>query len=142
VNQAKLATKLKICNGCKQIPFEIKLTNFGNARTQYTFKLTNKPTGPWNAVLPEVLVVDSPSSGPGNSSADAVVIVYPGHGEGAYTLVITPSATADPSKVGNPLTMTFLARDDGVLSRISPAPDVLPLVLALAGLAVVARRSR
>lgn len=143
VNQVKLTTKLKQSGPQKQVPFDLEITNFGNARTQYTFELSNKPTsGKWNAILPEVLLVDSPNSGQGSSVSTATFTVATpfkngwNNLEGAYQLTIKPSAADDPSKAGNPLTANMLVRVRGVY-----VPGLEPMVLlgAVLGSALLLR---
>jgi hypothetical protein len=142
VNQVKLNTKLKQSGPQKQVPFEMEISNFGNARTQYTFELTNKPTGKWNAILPEVLLVDSPNSGAGSSqTTTSFTVATPfkngwNNLEGAYQVTIKPSSADDPSKAGNPLTANMLVRVRGVY-----VPGLEPAIMlgAILGSALVLR---
>lgn len=142
VNQVKLSTKLKQSGPQKQVPFQMDITNFGNARTQYTFELTNKPSGKWNAILPEVLLVDSPNTGQGTPTTTTTFTVATpfkngwNNIEGAYQLTIKPSAADDPTKVGNPMTANMLVRVRGVY-----VPGLEPAVLlaAVLGSALVLR---
>ena len=141
-NQVKLSTKLKQSGPQKQVPFEMEITNFGNARTQYTFELANKPTGKWNAILPEVLLVDSANSGAGASKTTTTFTVATpfkngwNNIEGAYQLTIKPSAVDDPSQTGNPMTANMLVRVRGVY-----VPGLEPAVMlaAMLGSALVLR---
>lgn len=143
VSQAKVSSKLHSCDAPCRVDIPIEVTNFGNARTQYTFQLASEPSGSgWTAALPDVLLIDSPNSGQGAPVATVVlqIGVPRAAGEGSYQIVVTPSAADDPGKVGNPLTVNVLVRDTSVLGKATPLPGVVPLVLALAGLAVAFRR--
>ncbi len=142
LNQVKVATKLKQSGPQKQVPFEMEITNFGNARTQYTFELGASPSGKWNAILPEVLLLDSPVSGQGSPTNTAVFTVATpfkngwNNLEGSYQIVIKPSSADDPTKEGNPLTANMLVRVRGVY-----VPGLEPVVMlgALLGSALVLR---
>lgn len=142
VNQVKLASKLKQSGPQKQVPFEMEVTNFGNARTQYTFELGASPSGKWNAILPEVLLLDSPNSGQGSPTNTAIFTVATpfkngwNNLEGAYQIVVKPASADDPSKTGNPLTANMLVRVRGVY-----VPGLEPMVLlgAVLGSALLLR---
>jgi hypothetical protein len=142
VNQVKLSTKLKQSGPQKQVPFEMEITNFGNARTQYTFELTGEPGGKWQEILPEVLLVDSPNTGQGSPvSTTTFTIATPfkngwNNIEGSYQLTIKPSAADDPTKAGNPLTANMLVRVRGVY-----VPGLEPAIMlgALLGSALLLR---
>lgn len=146
VNQVKLSSKLKQSGPQKQVPFEMEVTNFGNARTQYTFEIGNEPSkGKWNAILPEVLLLDSPNSGQGSPTNTAVFTVATpfkngwNNEEGAYQIVVKPASADDPSKVGNPLTANMLVRVRGVY-----VPSLEPALMlgALMGAVLLARLSK
>lgn len=142
VNQVKLASKLKQSGPQKQVPFEMEVTNFGNARTQYTFELGSEPGGKWQEILPEVLLLDSPNSGQGSPTNTAVFTVATpfkngwNNEEGSYQIVVVPSAADDPSKTGNPLTANMLVRVRGVY-----VPGLEPALMlgALLGSALLLR---
>lgn len=142
LNQVKLASKLKQSGPQKQVPFEMEITNFGNARTQYTFELGAGPSGKWNALLPEVLLLDSPNSGQGSPTNTAIFTVATpfkngwNNEEGAYQILIKPSAADDPQKAGNPLTANMLVRVRGVY-----VPGLEPAIMlgALLGSALLLR---
>jgi hypothetical protein len=142
LSQVQLASKLKQSGPQKQVPFEMTITNFGNARTQYTFELGAQPGGKWNALIPEVLLLDSPNSGQGSPTNTAVFTVATpfkngwNNEEGAYQIVIKPSAADDSSKTGNPLTANMLVRVRGVY-----VPGLEPFVLlgAILGSALLLR---
>lgn len=142
VNQVKVASKLKQASPQKQVPFEMEITNFGNARTAYVFELGAAPGGKWNAILPEVLLLDSPNSGQGSPTNTAIFTVATpfkngwNNLEGSYQIVIKPSSADDPTKVGNDLTANMLVRVRGVY-----VPSLEPVVMlgALIGSALVFR---
>jgi hypothetical protein len=143
VNQVKLTSKLKQSGPQKQVPFDLEITNFGNARTQYNFELTNRPEGgKWNAILPEVLLVESPNSGQGSPTTTTTFTVATpfkngwNNLEGSYQLTIKPAAADDPSKTGNSLTANMLVRVRGVY-----VPGLEPFVLlgAVLGSALLLR---
>lgn len=143
VNQVKLASKLKQSGPQKQVPFEMEVTNFGNARTQYIFEIGAEPSkGKWNAILPEVLLLDSPNSGQGSPTNTAVFTVATpfkngwNNEEGAYQIVIKPASADDPSKTGNPLSANMLVRVRGVY-----VPSIEPFVMlgAILGSALLLR---
>jgi hypothetical protein len=142
VNQVQLSSKLKQSTPQKQVPFELEITNFGNARTQYTFELTGDPGGKWQQILPEVLLVESPNTGQGSPVATTTFTVATPYKngwnniEGSYQLTIKPSAADDPTKAGNPLTANMLVRVRGVY-----VPGLEPMVMlgALLGSALLLR---
>ena len=142
VNQVKVASKLKQSGPQKQVPFEMEITNFGNARTQYTFELGTQPGGKWQQILPEVLLLDSPNSGQGSPTNTAVFTVATpfkngwNNIQGSYQIVVKPSASDDPTKAGNPLTANMLVRVRGVY-----VPGLEPMVLlgAVLGSALLLR---
>lgn len=142
LNQVQVATKLKQAGPQKQVPFELEITNFGNARTQYLFEITNAPGGKWNALPPEVMLLDSPNAGTGSPTNTAVFTVATpfkngwNNDEGAYTITISPSAADDPEKVGNPLTANILVRVRGVYV---PGLEPFVMVAAILGTALVLR---
>jgi hypothetical protein len=140
VGQAKLSSSLVRCSSCDRVVVPIELTNFGNARTQYGFEWASTPSG-WDGRLPEVILVESPNSGHGPSNATVEVVVSGGGGEGAFVLVVQPSAADDPAKQGNPLTVNFLVRDTSLVGRATPMPPVAWLALVLVALAL-GRRGR
>lgn len=142
VNQVKLTSKLKQSGPQKQVPFDMEITNFGNARTQYTFELGNQPGGKWQQILPEVLLLDSPNSGQGSPTNTAVFTVATPYKngwnniQGSYQIVVKPSAADDPTKTGNPLTANMLVRVRGVY-----VPGLEPTIMlgALLGSALLLR---
>jgi hypothetical protein len=134
-NQVKVPSKLRQCSPCGHVPVEVEITNFGNARTQYTFTVVNKPSSGWDLHLPDALLLDAQASG-------KAVLEAGGHGgEASFQVVVRPSAAADPQKQGDPLTFNFLVRDTSLASRASPAPGALLSGLALVGLALSRRRA-
>ncbi|MFA5944522.1 MAG: hypothetical protein WC876_08670 [Candidatus Thermoplasmatota archaeon] len=143
LNQVKVATKLKQSGPQKQVPFEMEVTNFGNARTQYLFELAAKPDGDkWSTILPEVLLLESPNSGAGSPTNTAIFTVATPYKngwnnlQGSYQILIKPSAADDPTKEGNPLTANMLVRVRGVY-----VPGLEPTLMlgALLGSALLLR---
>lgn len=142
--QAKVATKLKQAGPQKQVPFELELTNFGNARTQVNFEILNSPGGKkWNALLPDVIILESPNSGQGATTQTATFTVATpfkngwNNEEGAYTLSIKPEAADNPEKKGSELTANVLVRVRGVYV---PGFEPVALLGAVAAAAMLARR--
>jgi hypothetical protein len=142
LNQVKVASKLKQSGPQKQVPFEMEITNFGNARTAYVFEVTSKPGGSWNDLPPEVLLLDSPNSGQGSNVNTAIFTVATpfkngwNNLEGAYTVTIKPSAADNPEKSGTPLTANMLVRVRGVY-----VPSIEPILMlgAMMGSALLLR---
>jgi uncharacterized protein (TIGR03382 family) len=141
-NQVKLASKLQQCAPGGQADYEVEITNFGNARTQYTFEVASKPGGEWSIDLPEPVVLERPTSTDGTSTRVMLMVTCTGlNSEGAFMVVVTPVSADDPSKEGNPLMMNLLARSRGAVPV--PIPDLGPLLpLALLGAALVLARRR
>lgn len=142
LNQVKVASKVKQAGPQKQIPFEMEITNFGNARTQYTFELGATPKGKWNPILPEVLLLESPNSGAGSPTNTAIFTVATpfkngwNNEQGSYQVVIKPSAAVDATKIGNTITANMLVRVRGVY-----VPGLEPIVMlgAILGSALLLR---
>lgn len=143
LNQVKVATKLKQSGPQKQVPFEMEVTNFGNARTSYLFEIGNQPKSTkWNELLPEVLLLDSPNSGQGSNVNTAIFTVATpfkngwNNDEGSYQILIKPAAADDNTLTGTPLTANVLVRVRGVY-----VPSLEPLVMlgAILGSALILR---
>lgn len=137
INQVKLASKLQVCIGPCEATFDLAVTNFGNARTQYTFALASQPADEgWSAAAPDALVLDPAAT----ATVPFTVHGPSGDREGAFQIVIQPTAVDDPTKQGNALTANMLMRvhprDDG---RDVPSPGSA-VTLLLMGLALLARR--
>lgn len=142
--QAKVATKIQQAGPQKEVPFSIELTNFGNARTQVSFEITNAPAGErWTAVVPDNIILDSPNGGgEGKTSDNAVFTVSTpykngwNNEQGAYQITIRPTSADVPDKQGNPLAANVLVRVRGVY-----VPSLEPVIMlgALVGSAFVLR---
>jgi len=136
VSQAKLARKLGACDACA-LPFQVTVTNLGNARTHYVAQVVNQPAG-WTIDLPDSIVL-----APGASADLAFVVHMHGTaGEGAYTVVLHPSSADDPAKAGEPLAIQFLARNTSILAKAAPAPAAPGLAVLLLAAAVACARRR
>lgn len=145
--QAKVNSKLKTAGPQKNVPFDIELSNFGNARTQVSFEVGERPSGKrWNALLPDNLILDSPNGGGEGKTSDTttftVATTYKNgwnNEQGAFQVIMKPSSADQPEKVGNPITANVLVRVRGVY-----IPTLEPLLMlgAVLGVALVARLSR
>ena len=141
--QATVQSQLKQSGPYKQVPFQIELTNFGNARTQVRFELTNEPPGgKWDAILPTQLILESPNTGltPTQGTATLTISTTYKNGwnneQGAYGIAIKSVAADSPDKVGNELSTNFLVRVRGIY-----VPSLEPVVMlgALLGCAFLLR---
>lgn len=136
VNQLRLDQKLVQCKECGALPFQLTLSNFGNARTHYEFEVGTQPATGWTLTLPGPVTLDAGAS-------QTVTATAGGHGgEGAFQVVVRPSSADDPSKTGEPLQATFLVRDISTGSKASPFPGAAPLLAGLALLAAALSRRR
>ncbi len=144
--QAKVATKLQQAGPQKQVPFDIELSNFGNARTQVNFALGAAPeAGKWNTLLPEPIILDSPNTGEGTTTDTATFTVATpfkngwNNEEGAFQVVMKPVAADQADKLGNEVTANVLVRVRGVY-----VPTLEPMVMlgAILGAGLVARMRR
>jgi hypothetical protein len=140
VNQVKAEQKLRACSPCRDAPIEMQVTNFGNARTVYTFALATQLPAGWSVTLPGPIALDRAATSRG-TTATATLHVTGGHGQIALAVVAKPAAADDPGKAGAPMTLNLQVRDESLLSRAAPAPGPL-LPLALLALAAVAVRRR
>ncbi|MEK6985657.1 MAG: hypothetical protein AABX89_04670 [Candidatus Thermoplasmatota archaeon] len=118
--QAKLVDKILEAGPQKSIPFQIELTNFGNAQTKVRFQLATEDVGKWNPVLPDITTLDSTASGGGAvSSTVPFSIATPfkngwNNEEKSFQLTMTPIATQDETRTGTPIDATVLARVRGI----------------------------
>ncbi|MFO1532230.1 MAG: hypothetical protein ABR562_00805 [Thermoplasmatota archaeon] len=136
--QAQVASRTILTAPGEPARFDVVVKNFGNAQTKVTFALADEPTDGWVIDLPEPLVLDSPSGAVANVTA---VLTVTGSGDGAFTnkempltLVLTPLAAADGTKVGDKVSVNLTARVRGT-------PDAGPLLgIVLLTAAAVARR--
>jgi hypothetical protein len=144
--QANVANgKLKTTGPQKEVPYQLELTNFGNAKTVVNFAITNEPSGgKWEALAPEQVTLNTEQSGLGNRQTIPFIVstTYKNgwnNAVGGYTLELTPSAFIDAEQKGTPTQVNVLARVRGVY-----VPGVEPLVLlaAIVGAAFVARMTR
>ena len=120
--------------------FVVEVSNFGNAATQVSFATqpAAAPAG-WSWEAPAPVILGTPNLGEANTAN--VTFEVTGDGDGAWTnkelplmLTMTPSAAAEPGKVGTPITVSVFPRALG-----TPGPDAFA-VLAILGGALVARR--
>lgn len=123
----------------KQIPYEIEVTNIGNARTQVTFELADEPSGKWQSILPEVVVLE-----PGTTLTAIFTVATPfGNGynsdRGHYAIRLLPAAADDPTLTADPIEVELRASAQG---WYVPGPSPLMLLAGLALAALAVRRLR
>lgn len=144
--QANVANgKLKTTGPQKEVPYQLELTNFGNAKTVVAFAIMDEPaSGKWEALAPEQVTLNTEQSGLGNKQTIPFIVstTYKNgwnNAIGGYTLELTPSAFIDPESKGTPTTVNVLARVRGVY-----VPGVEPFVMlaALVGSALILRAQR
>ena len=144
--QANVANgKLKTTGPQKEVPYQLELTNFGNAKTVVNFRISDEPKGGnWEALAPEQITLNTEQSGLGNKQTIPFIVstTYKNgwnNAVGGYTLELTPVAFIDQEQKGTPTTVNVLARVRGVY-----VPGVEPLVMlaAIVGAALVARLTR
>lgn len=144
--QANVANgKLKTTGPQKEVPYQLELTNFGNAKTVVNFAITNEPSGgKWEALAPEQVTLNTEQSGLGNKQTIPFIVstTYKNgwnNAVGGYTLELTPSAFIDAEQKGTPTQVNVLARVRGVYV---PGVEPFVLVAAVLGAALVARLAR
>lgn len=144
--QANVANgKLKTTGPQKEVPYQLELTNFGNAKTVVNFAITNEPNGgKWEALAPEQVTLNTEQSGLGNKQTIPFIVstTYKNgwnNAVGGYTLELTPSAFIDAEQKGNPTQVNVLARVRGVYV---PGIEPFVMVAAILGAALVARMGR
>lgn len=144
--QANVANgKLKTTGPQKEVPYQLELTNFGNAKTVINFRIADEPSGGnWEALAPEAITLNTEQSGLGNRQTIPFLVstTYKNgwnNAVGGYTLELTPIAFNDPEQKGTPTTVNVLARVRGVY-----VPGVEPFVMlaAIVGAALVTRLTR
>ena len=144
--QATVNTLLKQAGPQKQVPFQVDLTNFGNARTKISFELISEPkSGRWQPLVPTQLYLESPNSGltPTQNQATFTVSTTYKNGwnniEGSFQVNMKSEAADVPEKPGDEQLMNFVVRVRGVY-----VPTLEPLLMlgALVGSAFVARLAR
>ena len=72
--EAKTDLKLKQGGPQKQIPFALEVTNFGNGQTQVFFELKEKPSGKWQGLVPDLLLLDHQDGGRSSSASTTRVL--------------------------------------------------------------------
>lgn len=141
--QATVSKQLQQSGPYKNVPFQIDLANFGNARTQISFETVTEPKGgKWNAILPTQMILESPNTGltPTQGTATMTVSTTYKNGwnneQGGYTIKIKSVAADAPDKVGNELQTNLLVRVRGVY-----VPSLEPVLMlgALLGSALILR---
>lgn len=142
--QAKIANKLQQAGPQKQVPFEIEVTNFGNARTEIQFEVGNAPSGKnWNALIPDNIILASPAVGDGKTTDVATFTVSTPYKtgwnniEGGYQILLKPRAADEPDKIGSEISASVLVRVRGVYV---PTLEPLFMIGALASAAIAVRR--
>lgn len=144
--QAKVPTQIKEAGPQKEVSFEITLDNFGNARTQIQFAVDERPGGAkWQAVLPDDVILDSPSGAGGKTTDTAIFTIQTPHKngwnneQGTYRLRMKTFAADDPEQTGLDLTTNMLVRVRGVY-----VPTLEPMIMvgAVIGAAALARVMR
>lgn len=143
VVQAKVGQQIKQAGPQKDVPFEVQLDNFGNARTQISFEINERPGGSkWQAVVPDDVILDSPASGGAKTSDTAVFTVTTpfkngwNNEQGTYRLKMKTFAADDPTQEGVELFTNVLVRVRGVYV---PSLEPFVMVAAVLGAALVAR---
>ena len=129
--------------------FTIAVANLGNAQTNVAFSLANPVPSPWKVTLPAPATLDSPLLSPSSTANVTVTVENPGkdgwnNNDTAFTLVLAPSATVDPSKTGKPVMVPLLVRLRGASGLAKASPEASPLVglvLLASALAVLRRRA-
>lgn len=134
---ATAPTNVRAAGPQKQIPYDIEVTNNGNAPTVVTPSLAQVPTGKWHVVLPDAAVVQ-----PGETIRMVVMVATPyetGFVTGAtgIALRLEPSAVQDPEAVGPAVDVALKAQVKGFYV---PGPGVAAAVAALAVALLAARR--
>lgn len=144
--QANVANgKLKTTGPQKEVPYQLELTNFGNAKTVVNFRIADEPGGGnWEALAPEQVTLNTEQSGLGNRQTIPFIVstTYKNgwnNAVGGYTLELTPVAFIDQEQKGTPTTVNVLARVRGVYV---PGVEPFLLVAAVLGAALVARMTR
>ncbi len=140
---ARVATKIQQSGPQTQIPFDIQLENKGNAQTKVLFTLGNvEESSKWNPILPEVIDIDS-FADTGGKTTDTVTFTVGtpfkngwNNAEKSFQVLMTTSASLDPSKPGNTLSASVLARVRGIYV---PGFDPILMVGAVLGTALLAR---
>jgi hypothetical protein len=140
---ARVAQKIQQSGPQTQIPFDIQLENKGNAQTKVLFTLGNAETSSkWNPILPEVIDIDS-FADPNPKTTDTVTFTVGtpfkngwNNAEKSFQVLMSTTASLDPSKPGNTLSASVLARVRGIYV---PGFDPILMVGAVLGTALLSR---
>ena len=129
--------KLQVVDGEGGARFQVELSNFGNSPIKVRIEAIDGP-----ATLAAIDPVLLGASGNASSVATVTLVVDPGdRSEAAITVQLTPVYQFNESKVGNPITVSLLARREGSPLRDAPAPGPL-LAIAVLAIALLAARRR
>lgn len=136
--EVKVPVSIKQAGPQKQIPYELHIENFSNARVTVQFR-ADPPPGKGHIVVPDDLVLD----GPGGERAKATAVVTystpyqngPNNHEDPLLIYATPVASEAPHLEGETTAVNLLGRTEGVYV---PGPGVLLVPTLL--LAVALRR--
>lgn len=123
----------------KMIPYPVDVTNNGNARTIVHWELLDSAEGRWALVLPDPVVVE-----PGQTQTAIVQVATSFHNgynkdHESFELRARATAAVDPEQSGSSQTFTL---GSDVRGWYIPGPSMPLAVLALAGLALMARRGQ
>jgi hypothetical protein len=147
--QANVAQTVLTDGPQRALSFTIKVENLGNANTTVRFALADPPAdSQWLAVLPDPVVLDSPASGAGPTSLVLTFQVTTPHQDGwnnreqSFRLILTPTATVDPAKTGEPISVAMLARVQGFHWGAGLTATALGLLAILVAVALFAARRR
>ena len=127
-----------------QVPFQIELSNLGNAATTVTFSQSlPTPDARWNLTLPAAVTLDTPNKPGAATNATVIFLVTTpaksgwNNEDAVFTIVMTPASALDSGKTGEPITISVLVRDRG--NHGTPSVGPLGLITLLALAAVVRR---
>ena len=143
---ASLAEANKVARPGEEVPYVVKLSNLGNARTRVTFEVQNASEGIFVGVPPPV-VLDSKQAG-GNEVSTEVSILVRTRESGGFvnrvdvaTVRILAEHAADPPRAGDGTTVSLILTTRTGGANGAPGPGVVLAALALALAAYVARRA-
>ncbi len=125
---------------------QIRLENYGNARTEFHFEFVDPNNPSSNSIiLPPPMILESPTTGLTPTGANTTLIfMAPGGGwsQLATSIKITPMAADAREKVGNGLTINLLFRDQrGVFEKDIPGFGVQSGALILLAALLTRRRA-
>ncbi len=142
---ADVPTTIQEAGPQKEIRYDIKLTNRGNALSNVKFELVGAVESGWLALAPPPTQIDSLQQGGTTNQATIGFLVSTPHKNGwnnadtGFTLKITPSSTLVKENTGAEVTVPVIARVRGIYV---PGPDPILMVGAVLGTALVARLLR